>query len=160
MHPDALEEITQDMEYMDRLVQEGKLPESVFPRLCCFGHEVLNGVSNDIQEFKCINCNTVWSKHHTEFKNSSMDCPGCGHDYSDTKVIFNITDDKKLTRWQCYDCKHIWTSNDGEICPSCRSCTHYSYWESDEVPDGKCTKCGTLKSDWLHPHSKRGIAKD
>ena len=151
----VLNEMIEHAEYMDTLVQKGKLPESVFPRLCYFGHKVLNTIHKDIQNFKCIKCDIEWAM--PDSATNDIHCPQCNDD-SD-KLVFNITDDKQLCKWQCYDCKFEWTSKYGEICPSCKSCTHYGFWEKDNSASCKCTKCGTLKSDWLSSDNKLGVAK-
>lgn len=104
---------------MSDLIDQGKLPLSVIPRLFYYGHEMLHGIISDIRKYKCIDCNMEWE--------GEAICPSCGVDESGRLVgdyedkIWDITGDSQLARWRCYNCSHEWTSEDGKTCPECQT---------------------------------------
>lgn len=105
MHPDALQELADLVE----LVDKGELPESAIPRLFYYGHKLLNTIHADKRTFRCLNCRRDFVYALDSLPKSCTQC---------NQKVYDISDDNSA-RWQCNFCEHIWVSEDGYVCPKC-----------------------------------------
>lgn len=100
-------------------VEDGILPDSAIQRIFYIGHQIIDMADFKIREpqFRCLDCKL-------DFQAEKGICPQCNQkDYclSEKKEDIRVyqIDFSPIVTWQCKFCQHIWTSEDGEVCPQC-----------------------------------------
>jgi hypothetical protein len=128
--------MNREIALMSDLVSRGKLPGSVLPRLCYFGHTHICGIKMP-PEYICIHCKHQWTDK------TQKDCPNC-----QSLDVYDVSD-KTQGEWECVACHQRWVSNNGYVCPycgkekdvprwSCKKCDHK--WQQVGIPD-ICPNC-------------------
>lgn len=96
MHSKAAKEIAVEMKHLEKLVDDGKLPEHVFPRFFYCGHKYLHGVVGD-REFRCLSCAVDWSLTWEEVKDGrKISCPNYR---SGNAVLVTMNGFRKMARF-------------------------------------------------------------
>jgi len=115
------EEVSKAFTRMGDLIDEGKLPLEVIPRMFYCGHKLLHTVHQEMRKLKCVACAHEWeAKENFKAKIYPVSiCPNCNANNDEIDNVYDITGDDQVAWWQCVKCEHKFCSQDGTVCPEC-----------------------------------------